>query len=208
MTTSLPSFLLTFCLFFTIGCQNDSDPKQHKNNCPPTENILKNPLFSQENIASPPTDWHISQHAGKTAFVLFVADNAVSITKIADQPWFTLSQVIEPKRYKNKTLTFSADLRLNLSKSQTHSFKQGGGLQVSIYGVPTNPVSGEELIYSSILENEPRLGGTNWFNASVTFKVPEKASSLRIGFLHQADGEMGVRNPILSLAKKTGCDNK
>jgi hypothetical protein len=65
-------------------------------------------------------------------------------------------------------------------------------------------MGGPRLLLESTLQHEPKLGRTEWTPVSVTLRLPEDAVSVKAGFLHQANGTMAVRNPVLRIVED-GC---
>ncbi|HIO97866.1 MAG TPA: hypothetical protein EYG71_08080 [Leucothrix sp.] len=193
------------------ACNGDNKTTEPTNNndttssCTPeyANNLLKNPKFTQDQSANKPLDWLVAQHIGEPAFDLTVENGIATVKKVSEQPWFTLSQNIDVLAILNKTIEISADLKLNLTESKAHAFKAGGGLQVLIYGKPDDPLGSEQLAFESTLDNEPRLGVSDWKTATIILTIPKNATKMTFGFLHQANGEMSIRNPSLRIITKT-----
>lgn len=155
-------------------------------------NLLKNPEFG-ENLAN----WRPSQHAGNQVYELDVSDGELSINKDGDQVWFVLQQLVKAGDRVGQKMVFSADIKMALRPPEvTHAFKQGGGLQ--IYAESKRTISDRSrVLFRSTFNHEPKIGDSDWQTVQVVFEVPENTANLYLGFLHQADGQLWVRAPIL-----------
>ncbi len=180
------------------GCQvaaNDSAPVAQ---CSGSDNLLANTDFGSSDPAAGLSPWRGAQHAGETSFRTHVSNGELTIEKIGTQPWYFLSQTPQARSLRGESLVFRAEIRLDLNaENLAHRFTHGGGLQVSVWGDPDPVMGGDRLVFSSSLEHEPRLGTTDWVAVSIPFTVPSTATRMSVGFLHQANGSMQVRNPGL-----------
>ncbi|QIB65942.1 hypothetical protein [Kineobactrum salinum] len=184
-------------LVLLAGCQQGATiPGGQASHCDETDNLLVNPSFSAENGRMQP--WRGSQHAGEPSFETSVSNGELTIEKIGTQPWFSLAQSPAARSLRGQELLFRAELKLALdTEGLDGSSVAGGGQQVLIWGNMDPVLGGDSLVYSSTLENEPRLGHTDWLPVTLTFRVPEDATRMRVGFVHQANGNLSIRNPAL-----------
>ncbi|MCR9185129.1 MAG: hypothetical protein NXH81_07025 [Halieaceae bacterium] len=166
--------------------------------CDMSENLLGNPGFASEGESGSRRPWSGSQHAGEPSFTTQVDDGVLTIEKIATQPWFKFSQAPRARPLRGEQLLFQAELKLALDTHEViHGFKRGGGAQILIWGDPDPVMGGDRLMLESTLEHEPHLGQTDWFTVRIPVSVPATATRMNVGFVHQANGVMQVRNPGL-----------
>lgn len=165
--------------------------------CDSGENLLRNPAFlPAEGERRAP--WRGAQHAGEPSFDVSASDGVLTIERVATQPWYTYAQFPPARALRGRELLFRADLQLDLdSEGWSQGLEAGGGLQVLIWGLVDPVMGGSRLVYRSSLEQEPRLGNTDWFTAELRFAVPENATRMSVGFLHQANGSFSIRDPAL-----------
>ncbi len=179
------------------GCQLAANDSAAVSQCS-SDNLLANTDFGSSDPAAGLSPWRGSQHAGETSFRTRVNNGELTIEKIGTQPWYRLVQAPRARDLRGESLVFRAEIRLDLTADElTHGFTHGGGLQVSVWGDPDPVMGGDRLVFSSTLEHEPRLGTTDWVEVRVPFAVPSTATRMSVGFLHQANGSMQVRNPGL-----------
>lgn len=180
------------------GCQATATDSPSTAQCVGGENLLANPDFGASAAAAGLSPWGGSQHAGEPSFRTSADNGVLTIEKIATQPWYRLAQVPQARALRGEALVFRAEIKLALdSVNVTHSFTHGGGLQVLVWGDPDPVMGGDRLIFDSTLEHEPRLGITDWVQVSIPFTVSPTATRMSVGFVHQANGSMQVRNPEL-----------
>ncbi|MEP5569398.1 MAG: hypothetical protein ABJN62_16270 [Halioglobus sp.] len=163
------------------------------------KNLLKDPSFSTVSAPRPQRRWFASEHAAGQSFEYEVKQGELEIRKTGTEPWFIMSQSIPRKDIPAKFAVFSAEIKLAMQPAAVkHNFKMGGGLTVTV------KANGKPLV-RSILEHEPHIGNTDWQRVAVKVELPKKADSVRVAFLHQADGTLWVRNPELRKANETSC---
>lgn len=180
------------------GCQTTATDSASTAQCAGGENLLANPDFGASSTAAGLSPWRGSQHAGETSFRTSADNGVVTIEKIATQPWYRLAQVPQARALRGESLVFRAEIKLALdTENVTHNFTHGGGLQVLVWGDPDPVMGGDRLMFDSTLEHEPRLGTTDWVQVSIPFTVSSTATRMSVGFVHQANGSMQVRNPEL-----------
>lgn len=180
------------------GCQVATTDSVSSAQCTGGENLLANADFGNSNPAGGLSPWRGSQHAGETSFRASADSGVLTIEKIATQPWYRFAQAPRARALRGENLVFRAEIRLALDADNLrHSFTPGGGLQVLVWGDLDPVMGGDRLVFDSTLEHEPRLGTTDWVQISIPFAVPSSATRMSVGFVHQANGTMQVRNPEL-----------
>ncbi|MFV0276259.1 MAG: hypothetical protein ACK5HY_03610 [Parahaliea sp.] len=171
--------------------------------CDTSHNLVANPDFAT-NERGRISPWGASQHAGEHSFELTLKDGEAWISRIATQPWYTLTQTIPMAEAKGHELVYLAELKLDLNtEGLTHGFEKGGGLSVTVRGNPDPVLGGDSLLFSRRFDHEPHLGTHDWTPVMLAFQVPADATLLRVGFAHYANGTMAVRKPALYI-----CDDK
>ena len=180
------------------GCQVAPTEPGLSAQCSGGENLLANPDFGASAAAAGLSPWRGSQHAGEPSFRTTAAKGVLTIEKIATQPWYRLAQTPQARALRGEALVFRAEIKLALDTvNVSHNFTRGGGLQVLVWGDPDPVMGGDRLLFDSTLEHEPRLGTTDWVQISIPFTVSPTATRMSVGFVHQANGSMQVRNPEL-----------
>lgn len=163
-------------------------------------NLLQNPQFDKGENDVFPSPWGDSQHAGDRIYSVDISDGELTIKKNGEQHWMLISQRIDAKTVAGHSLVFSTELKQNMNDDGwTQALEAGGGLSIVIHGtVPDSPFS-QKILLSSNLQHEPKLGVFDWTPVQVAFDVPDTVTAMTVGFLHQAYGEMSVRNPALRI---------
>ncbi|MDP4650706.1 MAG: hypothetical protein NWS56_03015 [Haliea sp.] len=180
------------------ACQAGPAVPPQANACDMSENLLGNPGFVRDELSGSMGPWSGSQHAGETSFTTSTDAGVLRVEKIATQPWFKFSQAPRARALRGEQLMFQADLKLALDTEELiHGFKRGGGAQILVWGDPDPVMGGDRLMLDSTLEHEPHLGRTDWFTVRIPISVPATATRMNVGFVHQANGVMQVRNPGL-----------
>lgn len=174
------------------------EPAQDDACKPRGENLLQDLSFATIDAPRPQREWHSSEHAAGQTFEYSADNGTLQIHKTGGEPWFLLSQSVDTTAIAGKRLTFGAEVKLDLQLPEDHNFKPGGGLAVLAR-------KNGAVVINSTLEHEPRLGTTDWTPVDVTVKVPKGTGFLRVGFLHQAEGTLLVRQPFLKLAPGKDC---
>lgn len=188
-----------------VACSNDQpvgdndQPVSDQASCARQgDNLVQDPGFATLFANRSERRWHASEHAAGGTFKHEAEDGVLRIRKIGKEPWFLVSQSIDTKALARKTIAFSAEVKLNLREPEhKHGFGYGGGLSVLAK-------RGGKLVVNSTLEHEPNFGKHDWTPVEVVFKLPANTSYLRVGFIHQAGGNIEIRNPELYIVK-SGC---
>lgn len=163
------------------------------------KNLLNDPSFSTVTAPRPQRRWFASEHAAGQSFEYEVNQGELEIRKTGIEPWFIMAQTVARKDIPGNFAVFSAEIKLTMEPPAIeHSFEMGGGLTV------TAMANGKPIV-RSVLEHEPRIGNTDWQRVAVKVELPKSVQSVRVGFLHQADGTLWVRNPSLQKANKASC---
>jgi hypothetical protein len=188
--------ILTLATVTALGaCSADTGESA----CAPRgKNLLQDLTFSTLSNPRSQRKWLSSEHAAGQTFEYSASDGILKIFKTGGEPWFLLTQSPDPATLGGKRVTFGAELKLDLQMPTDHAFTPGGGLALLAR-------KGGDVVINSSLEHEPRLGTTEWLPVSITVKIPPGTDTLRVGFLHQAEGTLRVRKPFLKLAAKEGC---
>lgn len=201
--------IISFSAFF-YGCS----PTQEENSdgasgelaktsmeCPAVTLNLENPSFEFDYERGRPHGWLIHQHAGdKTYIVETKPDGVLEINNFGKQYWMSLIQRYPAEELVGHEVEFSVDIKLNLDPTDwLTTLEPGGGLNIVVRGTKDGGHNRKALLYRSVMPNEPRHGQVDWRRISHRFSIPEGANLLEVGFLHQAHGEMWLRNPELTL---------
>lgn len=166
--------------------------------CSGGENLLRDIRFESLTLPRAQRQWLSSQHSSDVSFAYAADEGVLTITHTGDEPWFMLGQSITGTEWAGKRVRFSADLKLALTPPvPDHSFRKGGGLMLRAR-------KGGRVVLSSEFEHQPHMGEHNWQRVSVTRDIPAQADRLRVGFQHQAGGELQARNPDLRIVP-AGC---
>ncbi len=177
-------------------------PTDHTNSV----NYLRNPAFAQSEDGKI-AQWSITQHAGEAAYRVTVNDGELKITKHGEQYYMMVSQFIDLQDLKKQSLSFSVEMKQNMHADNWYQgVEPGAGLLVNITGSAEHYLGPKRGSYISQLEHEPKLGVFDWTEVSVCFDVSEHAQTFKIGFIHQAYGDVSFRNPQLTVATD-GCAN-
>ena len=194
MRLRLPLLFIAISGFLAACSEAPQEPCQGKG-----KNLLKDPSFSTVTAPRPQRRWFASEHAAGQSFEYEVEQGELEIRKTGIEPWFIMSQSLPRKDIPGRFAVFSADIKLAMQPAAVkHNFKMGGGLTL------TAMANGKPVV-RSILEHEPRIGNTDWQRVAVKVEIPKNVESVRVAFLHQADGTLWVRNPELRKANKASC---
>jgi len=190
-------FSLVLAAVLLAGCEPGAREAQRPDPCAGATNLLRNPGFQQDGRDSL-AHWQTDQHAGDRSFELTVDDGTVVIERIGPEPWYTLLQAPQIDSIRGRDMVFRAELRLDLDgEGWQPALDPGGGLHVIVWGAPLPRIGGSRQVFRYAFEDEPRLGRTDWVQASVAFQVPEDASRANVGFMLRASGSLSLRNPEL-----------
>jgi hypothetical protein len=164
-------------------------------------NLLQDPMFIQRNPTGVFQYWASSQHAGEPSFELEFDSGELTINKTGTQPWFYFRQNIAVEQLVGKKLALTAELKLDMEPQQRRQgFVVGGGIKMV---ARSSSLQGRKLLLRSVLDHEPHAGKTDWYPVQVVIELPKGSSTLDVGFLHQADGTLQVRNPSLQLVDES-----
>ena len=164
-------------------------------------NYLQNPGFNQSTSGGGQRFWGGGQHAGEKSFEMKFDNGELTISKIGTQPWMAFRQTVAATELAGKKLAMNAELRLDLQQPErAQGFLVGGGLKIA---ARASDARGRKLLLRSILDHQPRLGKTDWYPVQVVVQLPEKTSTVEVGFLHQADGTLQIRNPSFQLVDES-----
>ena len=164
-------------------------------------NLLQDPMFLERNPAGVLQYWASSQHAGEPSFELEFDSGELTIIKTGTQPWFYFRQNVEVEQLVGKKLALTAELKLDMEPQQRRQgFIVGGGIKMV---ARSSSLQGRKLLLRSVLDHEPHAGKTDWYPIRVVIELPKGSSTLDVGFLHQADGTLQVRNPSLQLVDES-----
>ena len=167
------------------------------------DNYIQDADFALEAADVRSRFWTRAQHAGERSFEATFDEGVLTIKKVDIQPWYYFRQRIDAEELQGKTLAFTAEMELDLTEPAVPAFDVvGGGLYVAVRS------SSRKMLLQSELENEPRIGKTDWTPMQYVFKVHPRATSIEVAFAHIAEGSMRVRNPSLMEVnlKKPECE--
>jgi hypothetical protein len=191
--------VITAIVGLLVACSTDKPEEQCQGR---GKNLLQDPSFSTISAPRSQRRWFASQHAGKKSFEYETKNGEMEIRKTGNEPWFILRQIVPRKEIPGKFAVFSAEIKLAMEPAAIeHGFEMGGGLSV------TAMANGKPIVRST-LEHEPRIGNTDWQRVAVRVELPKKIDSVRVGFLHQADGTLWVRNPSFQKTNKASCPDR
>ncbi|PLW70742.1 hypothetical protein [Pseudohalioglobus lutimaris] len=180
------------------ACSYDSAQSDVDACAPRGKNLLEDVTFSTLSGPRSQRKWLYSEHAAGQTFEYSASDGILKIHKMGGEPWFLLSQSPNSAAIAGKRITFGAEFKLDLQMPTDHAFTPGGGLALLAR-------RGGKVVINSSLDHQPRMGKTDWIPISITEKVPPGTDSIRVGFLHQAEGTLRVRRPFLKLAASKDC---
>ena len=164
-------------------------------------NLLQDPMFLQRKPAGVLGYWVGTQHAGEPSFELEFDSGELTINKTGTQPWFYFRQNVAVEQFVGKKLALTAELKLDMQQQQSQQgLIVGGGIKMV---ARSSSLQGRKLLLRSTLDHEPHIGKTDWDPVQVVIELPKGSSTLDVGFLHQADGTLQVRNPSLQLVDES-----
>lgn len=180
---------------------NNDAPNTASTECTPPTLSIENPGFEFDYERGRPRGWLINQHAGdKTYIVETKPDGVLEINNFGKQYWMSLIQRFPAEQLVGQEIEFSVEIKLNLDPSDwLATLEPGGGLNIVVRGTEPGGHNRKALLYRSVMPNEPRHGQVDWHRISHQFTIPEGANLLELGFLHQAHGEMWLRDPQVKL---------
>lgn len=161
-------------------------------------NLLQDPIFAQRNSSGVFLYWASSQHAGEKSFEPEFDKGVLTIVKTGTQPWFYFRQTVAAEELAGKKLALSAELRLDMPESQMPTV--GGGIKIV---ARSSSLQGRKLLLRSTFDHQPHNGKTDWYPVQVVVQLPAKTNTVDVGFLHQGDGNMQVRNPSFQLVDES-----
>ena len=163
------------------------------------KNLLQDPGFETIGASRRERKWFASEHAAGQSFDYSASNGELLIEKTGAEPWFILTQSIARDEIPGERVVFSAEIKLDMQPPAiAHGFKQGGGLTV------TAKANGKPVV-RSLMDHEPHMGTTDWQPVQVVLELPKRVQSVRLGFIHQADGSISIRNPALKRVAKDDC---
>jgi hypothetical protein len=164
-------------------------------------NLLQDPMFLKRKPPGVLEYWVGTQHAGEPSFELEFDSGELTINKTGTQPWFYFRQNVAVEELVGKKLALTVELKLDLKQpKRSQGLTAGGGIKMV---VRSSSLQGRKLLLRSTLDHEPHAGKTDWYPVQVVIKLPKRSSTLDVGFLHQADGTLQVRNPSLQLVDES-----
>ncbi|MEH6582449.1 MAG: hypothetical protein V7754_10985 [Halioglobus sp.] len=163
------------------------------------ENFLLDPSFTERDDHGRLAHWRSLQHAGESSFEVTIENGELTIAKTGTQPWFMFRQSIKTEQLAGKKLAFDAELKFDLQPPAVASmFTLGGGLQLA-----AKPASSGRPLLRSSLNHEPRLGKVDWHAVQVVVQLPRRTGLIELGFAHQADGVLQIRQPTFRLVDES-----
>ena len=169
-------------------------------------NYLRNPAFALSDNGKI-AHWNVTQHAGEAVYRVTVNDGELKIAKHGEQYYMMVSQFVDVQDLRQKSLSFSTEMKQNMHADNWYQgIEPGAGLLVNITGSAEHYLGPKRGSYTSQLEHEPKLGIFDWTEISVCFDVSEHARTFKVGFIHQAYGDVSFRHPQLTVAAD-GCAN-
>jgi len=164
--------------------------------------MLKNPELEFDYQRGRPAGWLINQHGGDKTYEVDTHDGVLRINNYGKQYWMRLSQRFPANNLVGREFVFSADIKMDLNpEGWVSTLVPGGGLTVVVRGQKPGTHNTKSVLYTTSMPNEPRHGQLDWHRREHRFTVPEGARFLELGFLHQAHGEMWIKDPQFSPAE-------
>ena len=210
-TTIRTALVITLSLCLITACQTNQEKDTAANNnvpssttvantnpgqCSTSALTIKNPEFTFDYQRGRPAGWLINQHAGDKTYEVLTKQGVLRINNYGKQYWMRLSQRYPAHELVGKSFKFSADIKMDLNpEGWIKSLTAGGGLTVVVRGQKPGTHNPKAVLYTASMPNEPRHGKVDWRRLSHEFTIPEGARFLELGFLHQAHGEMWMKNP-------------
>ena len=181
-----------------IGCaSNQGESSVAGSTCTVSDNLLQAPDFGFNDEGK--RVWSSAQHSSTPSFVSGFENGVLTIEQKGTEPWFMVRQQVRFPDMQGSTLRFSAETKGDISvEPKLHGFEHKAGLHYSFRGVGRGSPT-------FTADQTPNTGQWDWQEMSVEFEVPESATSLRVGFLHQGGGTLQARNPVLV---RVDCPNK
>ena len=163
------------------------------------KNLLQDPTFASLDAPRRERKWSTAEHAAGKSFRHSVSNGELLIEKTGVEPWFIVTQSLAGDAIPGKRVVFSAEIKLDMRPPAIpQGFKQGGGLTFTA-------IAGGKPILQSVMEHEPHMGTSDWQPVQVVLDLPRRVDSVRLGFIHQADGNLSIRNPSLQRVAKGDC---
>ncbi|WP_409524909.1 hypothetical protein [Nitrincola sp. MINF-07-Sa-05] len=167
-------------------------------------NLLSSDIFETHATGVLDRPWRASQHSSHPSYNFGVEDGVVTIERYDFEPWGQISQRIDARPFAGKTLEFSAELAGEFNLEFGEEFEPTG-LGVVLHGVHEDPRY--RMMGSMILKTpNAALGATegvyDWTPLSVSFEVPENATTMDISVLMALGGKLKARNPRLRLVSE------
>ena len=164
------------------------------------KNLLQDPQFQTVDAPRRERKWSSSEHAAGQSFKYSVSNGELLIEKTGIEPWFIMTQILSREDIPGRKVVFSAEIKLDMQPPAIpHGFKQGGGLTI-------NAMANGKPVVRSLMEHEPHMGTTDWQPVQVVVDLPKRIESVRLGFIHQADGSISIRKPSLQRVAKGDCE--
>ena len=158
------------------------------NRCSTVESLLLDTDFAL--LGTEKSPWSYSQHAGEASFSFQASDGELEIRRVDKEPWTLLTQTVSHSTIDGLTVRFSAELKANApAQPPIHGFAHVVGLYLKVGNRRD----------ASLADHQPNSGIWDWQTISVEKAMPQGATTLRLGFVHQSGGALWVRNPKLTL---------
>ena len=164
-------------------------------------NFLQDPTFSQRNPGGVLEYWGSTQHAGEPSFDVGFDNGELAINKTGTQPWFYFRQNVAAQELAGKKLALTAQLKFDLRPpKKPQAIKVGGGIMMV---ARSSSLQGRKLLLRSVLDHQPSVGKTDWHPVQVVVLLPAGTDRVDVGFLHQADGTLQVRDASFQLVDES-----
>ena len=186
-------FLVAVSFFFLQACQEQGEERACRSG---ESNYLLDADFALEGASKGSPHWVALQHAGEKSAEIAIENGVLTIARTESQSWYFFKQKVRSDDFRGATIAFEADIKLDLLPREKGGIPDyGAGLSVAAYN------GNGRLLRNSSLEHEPHRGRSDWVPVQVVLELPVFTRVLNVGFMHQANGVLQVRNPSLRLVE-------
>ena len=189
----LRAFVLTACLPILLSACEDSSGTTGCTSI--SDNYIQDANFALEQEDRKSKHWTATQHTGEPSFEVLIADGVVTIEKTGTQPWMVYRQKLQNSEFAGARMVYSAQIKLDVTPAARVPGRSGAGLNVVMRS------GNNRILLRSSLDHEPHMGKTDWTGVELVFDVPADTSTIELGFLHQAEGTVQLRNPSFHRVK-------
>lgn len=175
-------------LLSSYGAAQDTDV------CAPLgESYLQDADFELERLDGKSVHWRLKQHAGEPSFETDINDGVLTIRKIGTQPWLVYWQRLKGNEFAGKRMAFSAEMKWDKPETDTRGVQSQARLNLIAFAKDNKILKRFNLAY------HPNPDKSGWQPLQMVVKLPPKTNFIDLGFVHEADGVLLIRNPSFYL---------